>query len=89
MHAAGVEHRPDHASRVLEVAVADAVVADLAPIGPGEPDHHPHGGGLAGAVGADEAGDPTGGQVEAEVVDGDPVAVVLGQSGDGDHDGAP
>ena len=89
VHAASVEDGADEAGGVAEVGVADAVVADLAGVGPGEPDHHPHGGRLAGAVGADEAGDPAGGDGEGEVVDGGAVAVVLGESGDGDHGVAP
>ena len=64
VHAAGVEDGADDPGRVREVGVADAVVADLAGVGPGEPDHHPHGGRLAGAVRADEAGDPAGGDVK-------------------------
>ena len=89
VHAAGVEDGADEAGRLAEVGVADAAVADVAVVGAGEPDHHPHGGGLAGAVGADEAGDPAGGHGEAEVVDGDAVAVGLGEGVDGDHEVAP
>ena len=77
---------PTSRAGCAEVGVADAVVADLAGIGSGEPDHHPHRGRLAGAVRADEAGDPAGGDVEGQVVDGGAVAVVLGESGDGDHE---
>ena len=36
--------------------------------------------GLARTVGADEAGDPAGGEGEGEVVDGGDVAVLLGQT---------
>ena len=71
---------PTSAGRVTEVGVADAVVADLAVVGVGEPDHHPHRGRLAGSVRADEAGDAAGGDVEGQVVDGGAVAVVLGDS---------
>ena len=74
MHAAGVEHGADDAGRVAQPGVADAVVADVAVVGPGEPDHHPHGGRLAGAVRADEAGDAAGGDVERQVVDGEAAA---------------
>ena len=89
VHAAWIEHDAHRPGRVPEVGVADAVVADLAGIGPGEPDHHAHGGRLAGPVGSDEPGDPAGGDGEGQVVDRGAVAVVLGESGDGDHDVAP
>ena len=89
VHAAGIEHGADDAGRVSEVVVADAVVADLAVVGVGEPDHHPHRGRLAGSVRADEAGDAAGGDVECQVVDGGAVAVVLGDFVDGDHEVAP
>ena len=49
--------------RRLGEPAATPVVAHLAPVRTGEVDHHPHGGGLAGAVGTDEAGDPAGLQV--------------------------
>ncbi len=80
VHAAGVEHRADDPRRLQQPGVADAVVADVAAVGSGETDHHPHGGRLAGAVRADEAGDPPGRDLEGHVVDGDAVAVVLGES---------
>jgi hypothetical protein len=48
-------------------------------VGPGEADHHPHRRGLAGAVRSDEAGDSASCHVEAEIVDGDPAAVPLGE----------
>ena len=54
---------------VLEVGVADPAVADVAGVGPGQPDHHAHGGRLAGPVRADEAGDAAGGDLEGERVD--------------------
>ena len=89
VHAAGVEDGADQAGRVPEVGVADAVVADLAVVGAGEPDHHPHRGRLAGSVRADEAGDAAGGHGEGQVVDRGALAVVLGDSVDGDHEVAP
>ena len=51
----------------------------------GQPDHDPHGGGLAGAVGAEEAGDPAGLGGEGDVVDGGEPAVRLGEGLDFDH----
>jgi hypothetical protein len=47
---ASVQDASDGPSRPLEVPVVDAVIADLAAVGSGEPDHHPHGGRLPGAV---------------------------------------
>ena len=79
VHAPRIEDGADDAGRVAQPGVADAVVADLAVVGPGEADHHPHGRRLAGAVRPDEAGDPPGCDVERQVVDGDPSAVVLGE----------
>src|SRR5690606_7227969 len=79
VHAARVEDGADQAGRVPQVGVGDAVVAHLAPVGAGEPDHHAPRGRLAGSVRADEAGDAAGGHGEGQVVDGGPLAVVLGE----------
>jgi hypothetical protein len=53
--------------------------------GPGEADHDPHGGGLARAVGAEEAGHPPGPGGERGVVDHGEAAVRLREVRDGDH----
>jgi hypothetical protein len=50
-----------------------------------EAEDHPHRGRLAGAVRAEEAGDDAGADGEAEVVDGELLAVGLGEVGDFDH----
>src|SRR5687768_12239546 len=71
MHA-GVEDAADGPGGPLEIGVVDAVVADLTAVGSGQPDHHPHGGRLPGAVRADESGDAPGRHVEGHVVDGEP-----------------
>ena len=55
--------------------------------GPGEPDHDPHRGRLAGAVRAEESGHPARGGGEADVVDREGGAVLLRESVDGDHAG--
>ena len=55
-------------------------------IGRVEAHDHAHGGRLAGAVGAEEAGDDTRGDREAEVVDRQGLAVALRQSVGDDHD---
>ena len=54
----GVEQHADVASRVREVGVAVAADRDAAAGGRRQPDHDAHRGGLAGAVRAEEAGDP-------------------------------
>jgi hypothetical protein len=54
-----------------------------------EAEDQAHGGGLAGAVGPQEAGDLVRGHGEGEVVDGQRVAVALGQAGGLDHQWAP
>ncbi len=53
---------------------------DLAGVGLQHAEDDPHGGGLAGAVGADEAEHLPLGDGEGEVVEGDQVAVAAGQS---------
>src|SRR4051794_6897343 len=52
-------------------------------------DHHSHRGGLAGAVGAEEARDHAGPHSEGQVVYGEHIAVALGQAMGFDHKGAP
>jgi hypothetical protein len=54
--------------------------ADLASIGRQHPEDDAHGGGLAGAVGADEPEHLPLGDGEREVVEGDQVAVAAGQA---------
>jgi hypothetical protein len=80
VHAACIEHRADDACGPQQSRVRNAVIADLAVVGTRQPDHHPHRRRLPGAVRADESGDPAGRDVEAHLVDGDAVAVVLGES---------
>ena len=52
-----VEQDPDAPAGVRQVAVAPAEDPGLAAVGLGQADEHPHRGGLAGAVGAEEARD--------------------------------
>ena len=90
VHVAGVEQRAHLVQRRGEVAVAAAVERGGAGVGPVEPEHAPHGGALARAVGPEEAGDHTGTHLEREVVDGDLRAEALGEVDDRDHRvGAP
>ena len=56
------------------------MIAHVAVVGTREPDHHPHRRRLAGAVRADESGDPSGRYIESHLVDGDAVAVALRES---------
>jgi hypothetical protein len=75
----GVEQDPDAPAGVWQVAVAPAKDPGLAAVGLGEPDEHPHRGGLAGAVGAEEAGDGARLTAERDVGDDGASAVSLGE----------
>ena len=70
---------------VGDVVVEVAADGDPAVGGWGEPDHDAHRGRLAGAVGAEEPGHPTGLADEADVVDGGEGAVLPSESFDVDH----
>ena len=70
------------AARVVQVAYGPRMVVGRR--WRGETDHHAHGGGLAGAVGAEEAGD-AGLDLERDMVDGGEGAVPLGEVLDWDH----
>ena len=74
----GVEQDADLEPGVGQVAEPAPEDVCGAGVGWGEADHDAHGGGLAGAVGSEEAGDPSGLGGEADVVDGGEVAVALG-----------
>ena len=78
----GLEGRADGRLRGREVDVALAVDGRGAAGRVDETEQHPQRGGLAGAVGAEEAGDPAGLDVEAQVVDRDEGAEALGQPPD-------
>jgi hypothetical protein len=85
VHRACLEQDADLGQRRAVLGVAAAVDGDGAGGGSVESDDHPHGGRLAGAVGAEEAGHLARGDGEADVVDGHLVAVVLGQVAGVDH----
>jgi len=74
-----VQRRPDGPRRVGQVAVADPVDGRRAAVRGGQAEQHPQRGGLAGAVGPQEAGDPAGPDLEAQAVDGGDGAVPLSQ----------
>jgi len=80
VHAAGVEDRSDDPGRVLQIAVAGAVVANRTAVRSGESDHHPHRGRLPRAAGADEPRDAADRDVEGHVVNREALAVLLGES---------
>jgi hypothetical protein len=63
--------------------------ADLAGVGLQHAEHDPHGGGLAGAVGTDEAEHLPLAHAEREVVEGHDLAVAAGQSPQLQHSSGP
>ncbi len=85
VHRLGLQQRADGAQRVGQVAVVAAVNRRRAPLRPVQAEDQPHGGGLAGAVGPEEAGDLTRGDGERQVIDRRLVAVTLGEVTCFDH----
>ena len=82
----GVEQGTDLAQRLLELVVALAVDQHAAAGGVVQTEDHPHGGRLAGPVGAQEAGDDTRVHLERQLVHRDGVAEFLGEFDGFDHD---
>src|SRR5699024_3819012 len=74
---AGIEHHADGAGRLGEAAEGLTAHERLALVGPRQAGEDAQGGGFAGPVGAEEAGDGPGGAHEAEVVHGGTAAVAL------------
>ena len=70
---------PTAAGRVGQVAVADAVDGGGPAVRGRQPEQHPQRGGLARAVGPQEAGDPAGPDLEAQAVNGGDSPVPLGE----------
>ena len=83
----GVEQDADAAAGVRQVAVAPAEDPGGAAVGLGEADEHPHRGGLAGAVGAEEARDGARLAAERDVGDDGAPAELLGECVGFDHAG--
>jgi hypothetical protein len=79
VEAVGLERGPDGAGRVRQVAVADAADGRGAAVRRRQAEQHPQRGGLAGAVGPEEAGDPAGPDLEGQVVNGGDSTVPLGE----------
>ncbi len=85
VHRLGVQQRADLAGGVGQSAVRVAADRDVARGGVVQAEDHPHRRRLAGAVGAQEAGDGAGSHLEGQVVHSGLVAVALGQADCLDH----
>ena len=85
MDVSGVEQRTDLEQRLVQLAVALAVERGGASLEPVETEHAAHRGALARPVRPEEAGDPAGVHVEAQVVDRDLLAEAFGDVSDLDH----
>ena len=81
---ARLQDRPDPAGRVGQLAVGPAGDGGRAGGRGDQAEEHPQGGRLAGAVGAEEAHDRPGVDLEVELVDGEHVAEALGEALDAD-----
>src|SRR4051794_13440657 len=79
-----LEHSADKGTRTVELVVAPAAERGGSRRRAHEPEQRPQRGGLARAVGAEEAGDAAGLDVEVEVLDGRDAAVLLGETADFD-----
>src|SRR5207245_8887334 len=80
-----IQYRPDLVNGRLQILVTGAVDGRLSGGRCGETEDHAKCGGLPRPVGAEEPGDLAPAHLEAEVVDGEVVAVVLGQPPGDDH----
>jgi hypothetical protein len=85
----GLQERADLTQRRRVVPIGAAVDRRCPRGRVVKPHDHPHGGGLAGAVGPQEAGDVARLHGKRQVIDGDVVAVALGQRLYLDHDVPP
>ena len=85
----GVQQGADVAQRRGVPGERDAVDGDRARRRPVQPHDHAHGGGFAGSVRAQEAGDPAGFDSEVDSGDGGLFAVDLGQASCFDHGSVP
>jgi len=75
-----VERGADGAHRVRQVAVASSVDGRGPAVRGNQAKQHPQCGGLASAVGPEEAGDPAASDSEAQAVNGGDSAVPLGEA---------
>jgi hypothetical protein len=85
VHAPGLQQRPDLVQRCRVPGVTAAADRHLAGGRRVEPDDHPHRRGLAGSIRAEEPRHDPRQHLEAQCVDGDLLAVTLGQISDLDH----
>ena len=85
----GVQQDADVARRIRDLGEPVPTDPCLSGVLRGQPHHHPHAGGLAGAVRAEEPGHLAGLCDEGDVVDRSEAAVALRQPFDRDHLGAP
>jgi len=85
----GVQQGADLGERFVQVAVVLTVDPDVAGGGGVQAEDHPHGGGLAGPVRAQEAGHLAGFDLERQVVNGNGCAVSLGEALCLDHRRTP
>jgi hypothetical protein len=74
-----VERGSDASGRVGQAAVAEPVDGRGAVVRSGQAQQHPQRGGLARAVGSQEAGDPARPDLEAQPVDRDDIPIPLGE----------
>ena len=85
----GFEQRADLAERERQVVVGAAGDLDRAVVGRVQAQDQAHGGGFAGPVRPEEAGDDAGADVEAQLIDRRYRAVALGQGVSLDHGSPP
>src|SRR5580693_4312598 len=85
----GLQQRADFAQRPAQLVVVLTVDPGRPGVRPVQAEQHPHRGGLAGAVRAEETGHRPGPHVEAEVVHGGGGAVALDQAACLDHEMPP
>ena len=85
----GFGQRADLAERERQIAVAAAGDLDRAVVGRVQAQDQAHGGGFAGPVRPQEAGDDAGADVEAQMIDRRYLAVALGQAVGLDHGSPP
>src|SRR5436305_2878008 len=85
----GLQQRADLAEREPQVTVDAAGDLDRAVVGRVQAQDQSHGGGLAGPVRPEEAGDDAGADVEAQLIDRRYRTVALGQGVSLDHGSPP
>jgi len=85
VHRPGLQQRSDLAQRCRQPAVGPAVDARLTAGGRVQAEDQAHGGGLAGAVGSEEPGDPAGPDLERQPINGELGTVAFGQVPNFDH----